>query len=72
MNLAMAEAKSSSVSAAAKINGLTLSTLQRHIKKGSSEKRLGRYQPVFNGAQEKELLDYVFKLDDLFYGLTKK
>lgn len=71
MRLAMEEAKTTSVSAAAKKYGITLSTLQRHLKKGTSEKKLGRYQRVFNDVQENELLEYVFQVDDLFYGLTK-
>lgn len=71
MQLAMEEAKTTSVSSAAKKYGLTLSTLQRHIKKGSCEKKLGRYQPVFNDKQETELLEYVFQVDDVFYGMTK-
>lgn len=71
MDLAMKEAQTTSVSAAAKKYGITLSTLQRHLKKGTSKKKLGRFVKVFNDEQEQELLKYIFHVDDLFYGLTK-
>ncbi|CAG9795664.1 unnamed protein product [Diatraea saccharalis] len=45
MKCAMEEAGKGSVNAAAKKYGINLSTLQRHIKKGSSEKKLGRPLP---------------------------
>ncbi|CAH2100535.1 unnamed protein product [Euphydryas editha] len=38
MKLAMEESKKTSVNTAAKIYGINLSTLQRHLKKGSAKK----------------------------------
>lgn len=72
MQLAMDEAKKSSVNAAAKKFGINLSTLQRHIKKGSAKKVLGSKKPIFTEAQELELVEYVFHMDDIFFGMTKK
>lgn len=72
MKLAMEESKKTSVNAAAKKYGINLSTLQRHLKKGSAKKILGRFVPVFTEAQELELVNYIFHMDSLFYGLTKK
>ncbi|XP_053600802.1 uncharacterized protein LOC128682843 [Plodia interpunctella] len=71
MKLAMEEAKKGSVNGAAKKYGINLSTLQRHIKKGSADKKLGRFSTVFNDQQESELIEYLFHMDNLFYGLTK-
>ncbi|XP_047033976.1 uncharacterized protein LOC124640306 [Helicoverpa zea] len=71
MKRAMEEAGKGSVNAAAKKYGINLSTLQRHIQKGSAEKKLGRYTTVFTKSQEDELLEYVFHMDSLYFGLTK-
>lgn len=71
MQNAMEDSKKTSVLAAAKKYGIPLATLQRHLKKGSCTKNLGRYRRVFNDVQEAELLEYIFQVDDLFYGLTK-
>lgn len=57
MKLAMEESKKTSVNAAAKKYGINLSTLQRHLKKGSAKKILGRFVPVFTEAQELELVN---------------
>ncbi|KAJ8706956.1 hypothetical protein PYW08_011090 [Mythimna loreyi] len=71
MKRAMEEAGKTSVKGAAKKYGINLSTLQRHIKKGCPKRKLGRFITVFNENQEKELLEYVFHMDSLFFGLTK-
>lgn len=71
MSRAMEEAAKGTVSGAAKKFGINLSTLQRHIKKGCPKKKLGRFTTVFTDFQETELLEYVFYMDNLFYGLTK-
>uniref|UniRef100_A0A2A4JLU0 DDE-1 domain-containing protein n=1 Tax=Heliothis virescens TaxID=7102 RepID=A0A2A4JLU0_HELVI len=52
--------------------GIPRATLQRHLKSGSSKKKLGRFTAIFSEEQEKELLDYVFEMDSVFYGLTKE
>lgn len=72
MKLAMEEAGKTSVRNAAKRYGINLSTLQRHIKKGSAEKSLGRFRCVFTEEQETELIEYLFHMDNLFYGLNKQ
>lgn len=72
MKNAMEESKKTSVRSAAIKYGINLSTLQRHIKKGSAEKTLGRFRCVFTEQQETELLEYVFHMDNLFYGLTRQ
>lgn len=72
MQLAMNEATKTSVNSAAKKYGINLSTLQRHIKKGCSKKKLGRFTTVFTPTQEEELIEYLFHMDNLFFGLNKK
>lgn len=72
MKLAMEEASKTSVNAAAKKYGINLSTLQRHVKKECPKKKLGRFTTIFTDSQEIELLEYLFQMDALFYGLTKK
>jgi len=52
--------------------GIPRTTLQRHLQSGSFEKKLGRFVTVFSPEQETELLEYVFHMDALFYGLSKK
>ncbi|XP_045542072.1 MFS-type transporter clz9-like [Papilio machaon] len=47
-------------------------TLRRHIATGSAKKKLGRYKAVFTPQQEEELLEYVFHMDNIFFGLTKE
>nr|XP_015915036.2 uncharacterized protein LOC107445205 [Parasteatoda tepidariorum] len=71
MKNAMKESETTAVSAASKKYGIPLSTLQRHLKKGSCSKNLGGYRRVFKDEQEAELLQYVFQVDYLFYSLTK-
>lgn len=44
MKLAIEESKKSSVNAAAKLYNIPLSTLQRHVKKKSAKKKLGRFE----------------------------
>ncbi|GBP80083.1 hypothetical protein EVAR_22006_1 [Eumeta japonica] len=46
-------------------------TLHRHIKSGSLRKKLGRFVPVFNPEEEEELLNYVQRMDSLFYSLKR-
>lgn len=71
MKLAIEEALKTSVNGAAKKYGINLSTLQRHVKKGCPKKKLGRFTTVFTAAQELELVEYLFHMDNLFFGLTK-
>ncbi|KOB65158.1 Uncharacterized protein OBRU01_23139 [Operophtera brumata] len=44
---------------------------QRHLQSGSAKKKLGRHTIVFTPEQEMELIEYVFHMDALFYGLSK-
>nr|CAH7740475.1 unnamed protein product [Callosobruchus chinensis] len=41
------------------------------MKSGSSEKKLGRFKKVFSDEEEAELLKFLQKLDDVFYGITR-
>lgn len=68
---AMVEAKNTSILRASKSYGIPYATLYRHIKSGSSQKKLGRFQTVFSTEEENELVYYVQKMDSLFYGLTR-
>lgn len=52
--------------------GIPRTTLRRHLKTGSAKKKLGRFTTVFALQQEEELLEYVFHMDNLFFGLTKE
>lgn len=52
--------------------GIPRATLQRHLKSGSCIKKLGRFTSVFSEKQEQELLDYIFQMDSVFYGLSKE
>ncbi|XP_049881876.1 uncharacterized protein LOC126377877 isoform X2 [Pectinophora gossypiella] len=52
--------------------GIPRATLQRHLKTGSCKKKLGRFTTVFSAEQELELLNYVFEMDSVFYGLSKE
>lgn len=72
MTLAMNEANKTTVFAAAKKYGINLSTLQRHVKKGCAKKVLGRFAPIFTDAQELELVQYLFNMDNLYVGLTRQ
>lgn len=72
MKRAMEEASKTFVNSAAKKYGINLSTLQRLVKKGYPEKKLGRFTTVFSATQELELVEYLFHMDNLFFGLTKK
>lgn len=72
MKLAMEEASNFTVAGAARKYGIPLATLQRHIKKGSEKKNIGRYKLVFTPEQEADLETYLLHMDSLFYGLTKK
>lgn len=71
MKLAMEEVRKTSVNSTAKMYSINLSTLQRYLKKGSADKKLGRLITVFTAEQETELLDYLFHMDNLFFGLIK-
>lgn len=51
--------------------GIPRSTLQRHLQSGSAKKKLGRHTTVFTPEQEIELIEYLFHMDALFYGLSK-
>ncbi|XP_069361550.1 jerky protein homolog-like isoform X1 [Maniola hyperantus] len=71
MKLAMEEARKTSAKGAARKYGISVSTLQRHIKKGCPKKKLGRFTTVFTECQEKDLLKYVFYMKPHFFGLTR-
>lgn len=71
MKLAIEETLKTSINGAAKKYGINLSTLQRHVKKGFPKKKLGRFTTVFTAAQELELVEYLFHMDNLFFGVTK-
>ncbi|CAH1974789.1 unnamed protein product [Acanthoscelides obtectus] len=72
MQMAMNEAKTTSISSASKKYGIPIGTLHRHIKKGDSSKNLGRFKPVFSKELEREICDLAMERDILFYGLTKR
>nr|CAH7743150.1 unnamed protein product [Callosobruchus chinensis] len=61
---AMIEAERSTILTASKRYGIPYATLHRHIKSGSSEKKLGRFKKVFSDEEEAELLKFLQKLDD--------
>lgn len=50
----------------------TRTTLQRYLKTGLFEKKNLENVTIFSPEQETELLKYVFDMDDLFYGFSKK
>lgn len=72
MENAIREATAGSINAVASKYGIPYATLYRHIKKGSAEKKLGRFKPVFSPEQEKSLLEYIKTFDEMFYGLTRE
>lgn len=47
-------------------------TLRKRIRLGTVPTSLGRYQYVFNMEMERRLVQYIKKLDNLFYGLIVK
>nr|CAH7769355.1 unnamed protein product [Callosobruchus chinensis] len=61
---AMLEAERSAILTASKRYGIPYATLHRHMKSGSSEKKLGRFKKVFSDEEEAKLLKYLQKLDD--------
>lgn len=69
---AMVEAKESSIRQASLKYGIPYGTLHRHLLSNSSEKKLGRFRPVFTPDEEKQLTEYIRRVDSLFYGLTRK
>lgn len=64
--------KQGSVKFIACIYNIPRTTLRRHILTGSATKKLGRYKAVFTPQQEEELLEYIFHMDNLLFGLTKE
>lgn len=72
MENAIREATAGSMNAVASKYGIPYATLYRHIRKGSAEKKLGRFKPVFSPEQEKSLLEYIKTFDEMFYGLTRE
>ncbi|KAJ2953466.1 hypothetical protein O0L34_g1061 [Tuta absoluta] len=68
---AMREAQIGTISSASKKYGIPFATLHRHLKTGSSQKKLGRFETVFTPAEEADLVAYVKKMDSIFYGLTR-
>ncbi|CAH2104755.1 unnamed protein product [Euphydryas editha] len=61
-----------SVKSTAQKFGIPLTTLHRHLKSGSAQKKLGRFATIFTSEQENELLEYLFHMDAFFYGLSKE
>lgn len=47
-------------------------TLYRHVKSGSTEKKLGRFKTIFTIQQETDLCNYLKKMDSLFFGLSRQ
>jgi hypothetical protein len=56
--------------AALKYN-IPYAVLNRHVKCGSSEKRLRCFRTVFNNKHEKQLVGYLQFMDSLLYGLMR-
>lgn len=54
---AMVEAKESSIRQASLKYGIPYGTLHRHLLSNSSEKKLGRFRPVFTPDEEKQLTE---------------
>lgn len=52
--------------------GMPESTLRLRLKQESSPQSLGRYKCTFTPQMEGEMLDYIQKLDAMFYGITAK
>lgn len=71
MQLAMDEARRTSISGASKKYNIPLGTLHRHFKKGSAKKTLGRFRPVFSREMEYEIVNHAKMLDSRFFGLTR-
>lgn len=67
----MVEAKTSSIRQASLKYGIPYGTLHRHLLSNCSEKKLGRFRPVFTPDEEKQLTEYIRKVDSLFYGRTR-
>lgn len=70
MQLAMDEARRTSISGASKKYDIPLGTLHRHLKKGSAKKTLGRFRAVFSHAMESEIVDHAKMLDSRFFWLN--
>nr|CAH7744558.1 unnamed protein product [Callosobruchus chinensis] len=68
---AMIGTERSTILTASKRYGIPYATLHRHMKSGSSEKKLGRFKKVFSDEEKAELLKFLQKLDDVFYGMTR-
>lgn len=56
---------------ASKMYEIPYTTLRKHVQKGTKKKFLGRYKPVFDIKREAELVNYINKMDEVFFGLTK-
>ena len=62
---------------ASKLFGIPRMTLKRRVNNSNQDatedrKILGSKRPVFTSEQEKELVDYLLKMETMFYGLTIK
>lgn len=68
---AILEANRSSILNGSRMYGIPYATLHRHVKSGCTEKKLGRFSTVFTPEEETELLNYVHKMDSIFYGFTR-
>lgn len=68
---AMRETHTGSITSASKKYGIPYATLYRHLKVGSSKKKLGRFETVFTSNEEADLVTYVKEMDLIFYGLTR-
>lgn len=68
---AILEANRTNILNGSRMYGIPYATLHRHVKSGCTEKKLGRFSTVFTPEEETELLNYVHKMDSIFYGLTR-
>lgn len=72
IELAMVEARKTSIAKAPKHTNIPLGTLHRHIKNGSVKKKLGPYTSVFSPKMEWEIVEFAKEIDWNFYGLTRE
>lgn len=60
-----------SIAAVAKKYEIPYTTLYRHIKSGSTKKKLDHFSTIYSSEQENEPCDYLLKMESVFYGLTR-
>jgi len=72
------QSKEMSIRKASASFGVPKDSLQRRVKgllknlptEKLHEKKLGRYRTVLNEQEEKDLVEYILKMDEAFYGLS--